>query len=110
MKKLILSLSIFTVLLSACGGDQNNNESKNNAEVTNNDDDGCLDFAITEKYGSLDPIKITDVASFHIASQIFEPLLKFNEKDLSVEPLIAESWEVSEDNLILTIKLKLKSF
>lgn len=106
MKKLILSLSIFAVLLSACGGDQNNIESKNNDEVTNNSDDGCLDFAITEKYGSLDPIKITDVASFHIASQIFEPLLKFNEKDLSVEPLIAESWEVSEDNLILTIKLK----
>ena len=53
MKKLILSLSIFTVLLSACGGDQNNNESKKNDEVTNNSDDGCLDFAITEKYLSL---------------------------------------------------------
>ena len=94
------------MLLSACGGDQNNNESKKNDEVTNNSDDGCLDFAITEKYGSLDPIKVTDVASFHIASQIFEPLLRFNENDLSVEPLLAESWEVAEDNLTHTITLK----
>lgn len=106
MKRLILSLSICTVLLTACGGDQNNNESNNNDIATNNSDDECLDFAITEKYGSLDPIKITDVASFHIASQVFEPLLQFSEKDLSVEPLIAESWEISEDNLTVTIKLK----
>jgi peptide/nickel transport system substrate-binding protein len=106
MKELILSLSVCALLLSACGGDQNNNESKNADIETKNPDDGCMDFAISEKYGSLDPIKITDVASFHIASQIFEPLLKFNEKDLSIEPLIAESWEVAEDNLTHTIKLK----
>jgi len=105
MKRVLLSLTTFCMLFIACGDDASKtNENSETTETTTVDN--CLDFAITEKYGSLDPIKITDVASFHIASQIFEPLLKFNEKNLSIEPLVAESWEVADDNLTHTINLK----
>ncbi|MDF1671953.1 MAG: ABC transporter substrate-binding protein [Vicingaceae bacterium] len=109
MKRLILSLSVCTLLLIACGGDQSNNSSDNN-DVINNDNNNneCLKFAISKMNTAidLDPISVTDVTSFHVASQIFEPLLRLNEKDLSVEPLLAESWEVSEDNLTVSINLK----
>lgn len=106
MKSILLSLTAsFVLLLASCGNDTNKTNESNEPDKSVTVDN-CLDFAITEKYGSLDPIKITDVASFHIASQIFEPLLKFNEKNLSVEPLIAESWEVADDNLTHTITLK----
>ena len=105
MKKLVSIFIIVSSFLVACGGDsnvENNDSTNNNQEVNSN----CIDFAITEKYNSLDPIHITDVASFHIGSQIFEPLLRFDEKDLSIKPLLAESWDVDESNLTHTFTLK----
>ncbi len=105
MNKTLLSLSIATtLLLSACGG----NKEKDNAtsENTNATVDNCLDFSMSERYQTLDPINITDVPSFHVASQIFEPLFRFDEKNLSLRPLLAESFEVSEDNINITVLLK----
>lgn len=105
MKQLILSLiALSTTILLSCGGDSVNNEE--NVVIEENNISSCMDFAITEKYASLDPIRVTDVASFHIASQIFEPLLRFDDVDLSLKPLVAETWEVAEDNLTHTLKLK----
>tara|TARA_B100000809_G_scaffold52930_1_gene48315 strand:+ start:4122 stop:5843 length:1722 start_codon:yes stop_codon:yes gene_type:complete len=108
MEKLGLSWIVGVLLIfSSCGENEKidaKNQDQENAknETTNS----CLDFAITEKYLTLDPIKITDVTSFHILSQIYEPLLRFNEKDLNLEPLLAESWSVSDDNLVYTFNLK----
>jgi len=105
MKKVYISIIVSSfILLTSCGGGENNtpkNETQKEDGIG-----GCLDFAISEKYQSLDPIKVTDVSSFHIVSQIYEPLLRFDENTLSLQPLLAESWVVSEDNLIHTFKLK----
>ena len=105
MKKIVSIFIIVSSFLMSCGSDSNveNNDSTENNQKSNS---SCLDFAIAEKYNSLDPIHITDVASFHIGSQIFEPLLRFDEQDLSVKPLLAESWVVDEDNLTHTFTLK----
>ena len=108
MKNTVLSfIAASLLLLTACGGEESvsvdNNEQNN--EITSQKE-GCLDFAITEKYNTLDPIHITSVVAFHIGSQIYEPLLRFDEKDLSLQPLLAESWVVSEDNLVHTFSLK----
>lgn len=105
MKKLIL---IFVaVSLMSCGSGEDSNASgnieKNGSAVGNI---SCLDFAIGEKYTTLDPIKITDIVSFHIAGQILEPLLRFDDKDLSLRPSIARSWTISEDDLVYTFALK----
>jgi ABC-type transport system substrate-binding protein len=107
MKRILLSFVVLSVLiLTSCGGEEGNVDTNNTQEIEAVNDNGCLDFAITEKYGSLDPIHVTDVASFHITSQIFEPLLRLDEKNLALKPLLAESWEVAEDNLTHTITLK----
>ena len=108
MRKIVLSfVAISIILLSSCGGGESStseNDTQNNEANVN--DGGCLDFAIAEKYHTLDPIKVTNVVTFHIVSQIYEPLLRFDEKDLTLQPLLAESWAISEDNLKLTFKLK----
>jgi peptide/nickel transport system substrate-binding protein len=105
MKKVYISIVFSSlILLTACGGGETNTET--NKVQTNPETANCLDFAITEKYQSLDPIKVTDVASFHIVSQIFEPLLRFDDQTLSLQPLLAESWISSEDNLTHTFKIK----
>ncbi len=46
------------------------------------------------------------MVSSHVASQIYEGLVKFNAKDLSIEPALAESWTISEDGSKYTFKLK----
>ena len=108
MKKIVLSLVATSImLLMSCGGGENST-SENNAQGSDAtaDNTNCLDFAITEKYHTLDPIEVTNVVSFHIVSQIYEPLLRFDEKDLSLQPLLADSWTISEDNLVYTLALK----
>ena len=104
MNKLALSfIATSFVLLMSCESNKNS-QSEINSPATK--EQSGLDFAVTEKLQTLDPIKITDVISFQIASQIMEPLLRFSEKDLTLVPVIAKSWEISEDNLIYTFKLK----
>ena len=107
MKKLVLSIFVvLPFLLSSCGGNEQETQVNETTIEETRNTNSCLDFAIHEKYQTLDPIKITDVTSFHILSQVYEPLLRFNEKDLSLEPLLAESWSVSENDLTYTFKLK----
>jgi ABC-type transport system substrate-binding protein len=106
MKKLIFSLVVFSLLfLTSCGGGDTAKENDNtdNEVVT---DLASLDLAVTEKYHTLDPIEVRSVVSFHLVSQVYEPLLRLDEKDLSLQPLLAESWEVSDDNLVHTFSLK----
>lgn len=107
MKKIVLSFVVISVLLMSCGGGENSTSENDEQNDEQNDKaNNCLDFAISEKYNTLDPINVTSVVSFHIASQIYEPLLRFDEKDLSLQPLLAESWVISDDNLVHTFQLK----
>lgn len=104
MKKLsLISLILSLLLISACSSDV---KIEDKDKVINNETEACLNFAIYEKYNTLDPIKVIDETSFQILSQVYEPLLRFNESDLTLEPLLAESWSVSDDNLIYTFNLK----
>jgi peptide/nickel transport system substrate-binding protein len=91
------------VIITSCGGDATKTDEDS---TSNNKLENKLNFAITEKYQTLDPISISDVTSFHIASQIFECLLRFDDTDLSLQPMIAKSWVVSEDGLTYTFHLK----
>ena len=67
---------------------------------------GSLRVNETDPVSSLFPHSFTDLVSSHVASQIYEGLVKFNAKDLSIEPSLAESWFVSEDGTKYTFKLK----
>ncbi len=108
MKKIVLSFVVISItLITSCGGGENSNsENENQNNGLNSKNSNCLDFAITEKYQSLDPIKVTDVTSYHIVGQIYESLIRFDDKDLSLQPLLAESWTVDEKNILYTITLK----
>jgi peptide/nickel transport system substrate-binding protein len=50
-----------------------------------------------EAFKSLMPISINEINSFHIATQVYEGLVKFNQTDLTIIPAIAKSWDISED-------------
>jgi peptide/nickel transport system substrate-binding protein len=56
----------------------------------------------------LDPNDIEDGESVMVTHQIFESLVRYSLKQppLMIEPSLAEGWEISNDNLQLTFKLR----
>ncbi len=50
-----------------------------------------------EDFRNLYPLNVTEVTSFRIAGQVYEGLVRFNQKDLTIKPCIAERWEISDD-------------
>lgn len=67
---------------------------------------GFLRVNEVENFKSLYPIAIGEVNGWHIGSQVYEGLVKFNTTDLSITPCIAYKWEVSEDLKTYTFHLR----
>lgn len=67
---------------------------------------GTLRINETEQYQTLYPAGITDISSADIANQIYEGLVKFNAKDLTVIPCIAEKWDIDASGTVYTFHLK----
>lgn len=112
MKKNILltGLYIFLLLISACKKD----EAAVSGENTGQDNKSIVDFT---DYGdalstgeiaepiSLIPAMAADSASHNVTQYIYNGLLKYN-KDLELVGDLAESWEMSDNNTVITFYLK----
>lgn len=59
----------------------------------------------TGELRSLDPVRINDATSAHIAEQIYDGLLYIDE-NLQLQPAIAKTWEVSPDGQTYTYHLR----
>ncbi|MUN64297.1 ABC transporter substrate-binding protein [Kocuria sediminis] len=68
--------------------------------------DGTFVFAASSDPKSLDPAFAQDGESFRVSRQIFEGLVGVQEGSAEPEPLLAESWEQSEDGRTYTFQLK----
>lgn len=67
---------------------------------------GTLKVNETEMYQTLYPYRITDAVSAMVASQIYEGLVKFSSKDLSIMPALAEKWEIDTSGTVFTFHLR----
>lgn len=67
---------------------------------------GALTIHNPEFYNSIFPHSVIDVVGGKVSSQIYEGLVKFDKNNLSIQPSLAEKWEVSEDNLTYTFHLR----
>lgn len=110
MKK-TLRISVYSlfasVVLYACKGDENNNTT-NDTRIAKGDVvyGGTFNFAENEKINSLFPYDIEDITTAHVAWQMYEGLVRINQKDLSIQPSIAEKWEVNDSQTEYTFYLK----
>lgn len=52
------------------------------------------------------PNTVKKVESAQIHGQMLESLVRYNPNTLEIEPSLAESWTISEDNLLYTFKLR----
>ncbi|WP_411345514.1 ABC transporter substrate-binding protein [Paenibacillus sp. WLX1005] len=113
MKKswaLVLTLVLsFVLILAGCSGGGNGSStepaaSDNGSETASSG--GTLIVGRGGDSAALDPAIVTDGESLKIAQQVFDPLLAYKTGTTEVEPALAESWEISEDALTYTFKLR----
>lgn len=100
---ILISVLVFSCKFDENQGDTNIHQNEGKGGVLYG---GTLRVNETDPVSSLFPHSYTDIVSSHVASQIYEGLVKFNARDLSIEPSLAESWSVSEDGTKYTFKLK----
>ncbi len=63
-------------------------------------------FAVGDEHNSLDPQKISWVVDGRIAEQMYEGLLRYDPTDLSLIPGVANTWDISDDQLTYTFHLR----
>lgn len=103
MKNLIVYSSLIIGLISC-------NSSTNT--VNNNDGKGGkiyggkVNMSEAEVVKTIVPYSLTILSASHVSSQIFEGLVRLNPKDLSIEPLLAEKWEIDPSGTKYTFYLK----
>lgn len=111
MKKKLAMLLVAVMAagaLAGCGGGKakENGEKKENAKTEasvapDNDMVICLQADATH----LDPHASSNGFSNIVTNSMYETLLTFD-KDLKIQPLLAESWEMGDDGLSYTFKLR----
>lgn len=111
--KLLIGLLSLSMIFSACGNnDKASDRNENNQAVANEEEgkkDGVLDINIASEPDSIDPALNTSVDGAIMISHLFESLIRWDddgEGNAVLKPGIAESWEVSDDGLTWTFKLR----
>lgn len=109
---LILFFAIFLSVIISCGG-SNESEGVSNEETYLDGvnlepvEGDWLIYNLGAEPGTLNPITATDAYESIVNSgKIYETLVKRDNKTLEIIPLLAESWEVSEDKLTFTFHLR----
>lgn len=101
LKLLVLVLAISVFLVGCSGSEEAGN--------TNNESDSKKDTLVFGRGGdstSLDPITTTEGESFKVTKNIFETLIEYGDQDTTLQPGLAEKWEVSDDGLTYTLYLQ----
>lgn len=98
----ITGATIAALALAGCvASERGDNDSEGSGDV-----DGTFVFAASSDPASLDPAFAQDGESFRVSRQIFEGLVGTEPGTADPAPLLAESWESSEDGMSHTFTLK----
>jgi oligopeptide transport system substrate-binding protein len=108
MKKTLISFFSIALLMSACDSSQKNTTDPNELVEAKGGKYYGGTFIVNESdyIKNLFPHNIVDAISYRVASQIYEGLLKFDQKDLTLKEGIAESWTVDESQTVYTFNLR----
>ncbi len=101
----VVSLSILMAGLAGCTGGRNG-ELDPNSPAAIGIRDGILHMNNASEPENLDPHTVTGVPEHFILSALFEGLVNLAADGHTIVPAAAESWEVSEDGLTYTFKLR----
>lgn len=94
--QLFLAFAVLAGLsINGCGPEENTNNGsrKANGPVKYG---GVFKMNENEDFRTLYPLNIVEVVGHHIGTQVYEGLVKFNQKDLSIMPGLATRWESAD--------------
>lgn len=94
---LFIPIAVGIVIFASCTGDKKIKKDNNYG--------GTLRINETEFFRTLFPPEAKDVVSSHIVSQVYEGLVKYDAKNLSVLPAIAKKWDIDSSGTIYTFYL-----
>ncbi len=94
-----LSSSLLLILSSSCSLDWETNVESGNR-------DQILHIGNGDEPQELDPHLTTGIPEFHIQLALFEGIVSKHPADLSIVPGVAESWNVSDDQLTYTFHFR----
>jgi len=102
---LLFSLLGLGLLLSGCGKSP---EVKSKLQEINGGikRGGMFRTNTVSDIASLDPARIAKLAEGHVAHQVYDQLVTLNDSTLALEPMLAKSWEISDDGLSYTFHLR----
>lgn len=103
MKKTLFFLSLSAIIVSCSNGPGSGSDRKANGDRAYG---GTVRYNETEKFQTLYPTYITDAISSHIATQVYEGLVKFSPKTLQIIPAIARKWDVDASRTVYTFHLR----
>src|SRR5690625_687132 len=95
-------ISLVILLLIGCSS---TDESNNSKTTESKDGPVTLEVAFNAQPPTMDPLMTTAVVTRDITRHIYESLVTMNE-NYEVEPMLAESYDVSEDGKTITFKLR----
>jgi len=67
--------------------------------------ENVLKWGANRDIGSLDPYSYGDSFTINVLNHVYEGLVRYN-KDLKIEPALAESWEILDDKITWRFKLR----
>ncbi|MEV7609899.1 ABC transporter substrate-binding protein [Microbacterium sp. NPDC089320] len=98
----VTGAAVAAMVLSGCVASERGDD----GGEASGDVDGTFVFAASSDPASLDPAFAQDGESFRVSRQIFEGLVGTEPGTADPAPLLAESWESSEDGMSHTFELK----
>lgn len=106
MVKKLVSVVVLAALMASCGGGKKKDEIVIREGKGGVNLGGIFKVNEVENFKNLFPLSINDIYSHHIASQMYQGLLKFDQKTLEVVPCLAETFEANADATVFTFKLR----
>lgn len=103
MRRQLLPLVLF-LLFAACSGPAS--EPRQREGAGGRYYGGVFNANESEIIRSLFPLSLTQAAAHRIGTQIYEGLVRFDQQDLSIQPALAERWDVDPSGTMYTFHLR----
>ncbi|MBD1380503.1 ABC transporter substrate-binding protein [Metabacillus arenae] len=103
---LFVSLLAISLFIAGCSG---SNQTTGENGASSDEKESTKDTLVFGRGGdstSLDPITTTEGEAFKVTENIFETLVQYGDQDTTLNPGLAEKWDISEDGLTYTFHLR----
>lgn len=96
------------LVISACSGSSSDDKDASNTGSNEDKSNKELVYLATQDIATIDPAKHTDETSMHMVLNIYDPFIRPNVEEGTMEPSphIAESWNIDESGKVYEFKIR----